>query len=167
MKLSLSICLVALTVTATAFVRAAAPDAGGEAPDFVLKSVAGSNIRLSEHRSEIVMLSFTASWCGECRHHEALLAELHSRYRDAGLVLLTVSLDKDRRGAESVANRSDTKHTVLHDARGETGRLYDIDVLPTLVLVDRSGAVRDIFEGYTRGDDHARVERVRAMLREL
>ena len=38
---------------------------GEQAPDFVLKSIAGENIRLSEHRGEVVMLSFWAKWCDE------------------------------------------------------------------------------------------------------
>ncbi len=48
-------------------VRASAELTGAEAPDFVLKSTAGENLRLSEYRGEIVMLSFWATWCGDCR----------------------------------------------------------------------------------------------------
>jgi thiol-disulfide isomerase/thioredoxin len=40
---------------------------GQPAPDFVLRSTDGSNLRLSEYRSEVVVLSFWAPWCGKCR----------------------------------------------------------------------------------------------------
>lgn len=169
MKLSLStftVALAACAAFAAAGLHAAQPVAGAAAPDFVLKSVAGSNIRLSEHRSDVVMLAFTASWCSECRVLEARLAELYRRYREAGLVLLAVSLDKDRRGAESVASRVAADFPVLIDARGEAGRLYDVSKLPTLVLIDRTGAVRDVFEGGAR-EDLRTDERVRTLLREL
>ena len=36
---------------------------GMSAPDFVLKSVSGQNLRLSEFRGEVVMLTFGATWC--------------------------------------------------------------------------------------------------------
>src|SRR5690606_1423698 len=150
MKLSFSTFTVVLAAIAAAGLEAAEPVAGATAPDFVLKSVAGNNIRLSEQRSDVVMLAFTASWCSECRPHDAYVADLYRRYRDAGLVLLAVSLGEDRRGAESVASRLDADFPVLIDPRGETGRLYDVDELPTLVLIDRAGVVRDVLEGKPR-----------------
>ncbi|HEX6995424.1 MAG TPA: TlpA disulfide reductase family protein [Gammaproteobacteria bacterium] len=165
MKLSLSTFTVVLAAIAATGLEAAEPVSGAEAPDFVLKSVAGSNVRLSEHRADVVMLAFTASWCSECRAHDEHLAELYRRYRDAGLVLLVVSLDKDGRGAESIASRLDADFPVLIDSRGETGRLYRVDELPTLVLIDRAGVVRDVLIGEAR--DVRPDERVRTLLREL
>lgn len=166
MKLSLATFTVALAAIAAEGLHAARPDPGAAAPDFVLKSVAGSNIRLSEHRSDVVMLAFTASWCSECRALETRIADLYRRYREAGLVLLAVSLDKDRRGAESVASRLAADFPVLIDARGEAGRLYDVGKLPMLVLIDRTGVVRDLLEGGSR-EDSRMDERVRSLLREL
>ena len=165
MKLSLSTFTVVLAALAATGLEAASSVTGAEAPDFVLKSVAGSNVRLSEHRSDVVMLAFTASWCSECRARDAHLAELYRRYREAGLVLLVVSLDRDRRDAESIASRLDADFPVLIDPRGETGRLYSVDKLPTLVLIDRAGFVREVLVGDTRGGGPD--AQVRTLLREL
>jgi len=40
---------------------------GETAPDFSARLTDGTNFRLSENRGKIVMLQFTASWCGVCR----------------------------------------------------------------------------------------------------
>ncbi len=40
---------------------------GDTAPDFEMQLTDGSKVRLSELRGKIVMLQFTASWCGVCR----------------------------------------------------------------------------------------------------
>ena len=40
---------------------------GDMAPDFEMKLPDGSKVKLSSLRGKIVMLQFTASWCGVCR----------------------------------------------------------------------------------------------------
>lgn len=40
---------------------------GDTAPDFVMALPDGSKVKLSDLRGKIVMLQFTASWCGVCR----------------------------------------------------------------------------------------------------
>ena len=83
-------------------VSAATQLRGSEAPDFVLKSIAGKNLRLSEYRGEVVMLSFWATWCGDCRAQLEQLGAMRDRYQDAGVELLAVSLDQSARQAGAV-----------------------------------------------------------------
>ena len=145
-------------------VSAATQLLGSEAPDFVLKSVAGENLRLSEYRGEIVMLSFWATWCGDCRAQLEELGEMRDRYQDAGVELLAVSLDQNARQASE--GSGDATYPVLHDAAGEVGRMYDVTKMPVMVLIDRGGVVREVFEGFRRGNEEQYLERVQALLRE-
>ena len=153
----------ALLVVATA---AAAQLTGMPAPDFVLKSVSGQNVRLSEFRGEVVMLSFAATWCGDCRAQLAQLNEVQMRYRDAGIELLAVSLDQTAKQAGELAGASGASFPVLHDVGGAVGRLYGVGKVPVVVLVDRAGVVRKVFEGYRRGNEAQYLESVQALLRE-
>jgi peroxiredoxin len=137
---------------------------GMDAPDFVLKSVSGKNLRLSEYRGNVVMLSFWATWCGDCRAQLEHLGEVRDRYRDAGVELLAVSLDQTMRQAKDATSRA--SYPVLHDAGGEVGRMYDVGKVPVLVLIDRSGVVREVFEGFRRGNDEQYLAEVQALLRE-
>jgi hypothetical protein len=38
-----------------------------EAPDFALHAVVGGNVRLSEHRGDVIILSFWGSRCTPCK----------------------------------------------------------------------------------------------------
>jgi len=155
--------LIALLVAAGT-VSAATALKGAEAPDFVLKSFAGKNLRLSEYRGEVVMLSFWATWCGDCRAQLTELGAMRDRYQDAGVELLAVSLDQSARQASDMTKGS--TYPVLHDAAGEVGRLYDVTKMPVMVLIDRGGVVREVFEGFRRGNEEQYLERVQALLRE-
>ena len=145
-------------------VSAATQLLGAEAPDFVLKSLSGKNLRLSEYRGDVVMLSFWATWCGDCRAQLDELGAMRDRYQDAGVELLAVSLDQNARAAGDV--KGETSYPVLHDAAGEVGRLYDVTKMPVMVLIDRGGVVREVFEGFRRGNEEQYLERVQALLRE-
>ena len=151
-------------LVAASTVSAATQLKGAEAPDFALKSFSGKNLRLSEYRGEVVMLSFWATWCGDCRAQLTELSAMRDRYADAGVELLAVSLDQSARQASEVS--AGASYPVLHDAGGEVGRLYDVTKMPVMVLIDRDGVVREVFEGFRRGNEAQYLERVQALLRE-
>ncbi|HEX7236275.1 MAG TPA: TlpA disulfide reductase family protein [Gammaproteobacteria bacterium] len=155
--------LIALLAAAST-VSAATQLKGAEAPDFVLKSFTGKNLRLSEYRGEVVMLSFWATWCGDCRAQLAELSAMRDRYQDAGVELLAVSLDQSAKQASQAT--AGASYPVLHDAAGEVGRLYDVQKMPVMVLIDRGGVVREVFEGFRRGNEEQYLEHVQALLRE-
>jgi peroxiredoxin len=155
--------LIGLFVAAST-VSAATQLKGAEAPDFVLKSFAGKNLRLSEYRGEVVMLSFWATWCGDCRAQLTELSAMRDRYQDAGVELLAVSLDQSAKQASQAT--AGASYPVLHDAAGEVGRLYDVQKMPVMVLIDRGGVVREVFEGFRRGNEEQYLEHVQALLRE-
>lgn len=158
--------LAAALLVAASAVTAATKLTGNQAPDFVLKSFSGENLRLSEYRGEIVMLSFWATWCGDCRAQLEKLAAMYGRYEDAGVELLAINLDQNERQASRVAGSLGVQYPILYDGAGEVGKLYSVDKMPTMVLIDRSGVVRDVFEGYRRGSEQEYLERVQALLRE-
>jgi len=136
------------------------------APDFVLKSTAGPNLRLSEYRGEVAVVVFWASWCGECRAQLQQFEELSGAYGDSGLRMLTVNLDSRIEQAVDTAESLGLSIPVLHDSRGEVAELYEVDDLPLVVYVDRDGDVREQIEGYSRGERERFVESLRDLLRE-
>lgn len=148
------------------WVLAASNLSGAPAPDFVLKSASGENYRLSEYRGEVVVVSFWATWCGDCRAQLSELNDWYGTYENAGLRMLAVSLDREMSDAEATAESLRLTFPVLHDAELNVGQLYGVSSMPVAVLIDRDGVVRDIVEGFRRSREEAFLERVRDLLRE-
>jgi peroxiredoxin len=127
--------------------------AGTPAPDFALKSVNGKNYRLSEYRGRVVLLSFGASWCGECRAQLETLTGIHERYAGSGLELLAVSLDRDMHQVDDFARALDIEFPTLHDAGGAVGERYAVKRMPYVVLIDQEGIVRGEYVGFSKGEE--------------
>ena len=58
-------CALALLAAVLGASAARAATVGDLAPDFALPAAAGGNVRLSEHRGEVVLLTFWSSRCAE------------------------------------------------------------------------------------------------------
>ncbi len=138
--------------------------AGQSAPDFALKSIAGTNLRLSEYRGQVVLISFWAQWCNRCTEQLRMLSELQKRYGDANLRVLAVNIDPDEQTARDTAKRLGI--TVLHDVHQSVVREYDPSVLPFAVLVDPHGTVRHVHAGYRAEDAMAFADELAALILE-
>jgi peroxiredoxin len=139
---------------------------GQAAPDFVLKSSSGQNLRLSEYRGDVVMVNFWATWCGPCRQEMPLLDELYSRYERVGFSLLGVNIDDDSRKAMRMVSELGVSFPVLFDASKEVSKLYEVDAMPVTVLIDREGTIRYVHHGYKPGYEDKYLDQIRSLLRE-
>jgi peroxiredoxin len=139
---------------------------GREAPDFAERSMAGGNLRLSEHRGEVVVVGFWTSWCGTCRAFLERLDRLHATYGSAGLVVIGVSLDDDARRAAGLLQAVDAKFPNVFDARKQLGPAWRVADVPMTVLIDRAGVVRHVHGELERRDEPRLVEEIRRLLDE-
>ncbi|HEV2700136.1 MAG TPA: TlpA disulfide reductase family protein [Steroidobacteraceae bacterium] len=139
---------------------------GQPAPDFALRSFSGTNVRLSEDRGDVVVITFWGSQCGVCRRQLELLDHSFSTYRSAGLHMYGVSVDDDATHARQFVAAHPVSFVMLADPAKDVGRLYQIDNLPTTVLIDRGGIVRHVYRDFGPRDEALYLSQLRELLNE-
>ena len=137
----------------------------GPAPDFTLRTTAGSNLRLQEQRGQVVMVNFWATWCGPCKIEMPHLVRLYDKYRASGFQLLGVNIDDDPRNAAASAAKLGITFPVLLDGDKRVAKLYDLSTMPTTLLIDRDGKLRHVHRGYRDGYELTYDQQVRELLK--
>ena len=121
---------------------------GKRAPDFDLRDLRGQNVKLSDYRGkQTVIVSFWATWCGPCRMEMPSLQSFYAKNRDKNVMVLAVSLDIDPEEARKYADAHKLAFPILLDENQRTAQTYDVEGIPTLFIVDKSGSVRFSLEG--------------------
>ena len=163
------LCLGALTLAAAAGPLSAEQPyglVGQAAPDFALRAAVGDNVRLSEHRGEVVVLSFWSSRCTPCRTQLAALNRSLATYASAGLSIYGVGVDDDPAKALDFAHSSAVGFAMLLDPAKGVSRSYQVDNLPMTVLIDRNGTVRYALRDYSDASNRRYLQELRTLLNE-
>jgi thiol-disulfide isomerase/thioredoxin len=116
-------------------------------------------------RGQVVLLDFWATWCAPCRIVMPKLGVLQGRYGAQGLHVLGVSTE-DAEDVAVFAKRMAVSYPIGVDTRAETTRDYGVSSLPTLVVVDKRGVVRDVSVGYDPAEDAHLDGTLRSLLAE-
>jgi cytochrome c biogenesis protein CcmG, thiol:disulfide interchange protein DsbE len=119
------------------------------APDFVVETLDGESIRLSELRGQVVLVNFWATWCPPCRIEMPGFQRVWEDYRDQGFVIVGLSVDQGVRSdvVRWVGDRGLTFPIAF--APGSVVRSYGgASVLPTSILIDTEGRIAHRVQGY-------------------
>jgi peroxiredoxin len=139
---------------------------GKPAPDLVARGLTGDNVRVSEHRGEVVIVSFWSGSCNTCRDQLSALDRIARTYASAGLTVIGVNLDEDLVRAEKFARSQDVHFPLLISAPQSTGHDFRVDRLPMMVVVDRAGVLRAAHREFKSNDEAMYVRQLRTLLNE-
>ena len=154
----------ALMLLVTACASAPPPISLRSGPvDLTLRDLSGHDLRLADLRGRVVLIDFFASWCEPCRDSLPYAAELERRYGDA-LAIVAVSLDTSRAALGRFLADLEAPQRIVHDPSARSAEIFDVQAMPTLLVLDRGGNVRHRHESF-RPADRAPIERtIRALI---
>ena len=118
---------------------------GDLAPDFTLNYTDGNEFILSQLRGKVVMLQFTASWCGICRNEMPHIeSDIWQRHKDnTDFVLVGVDREESKEVVEAYTKKLGTTYPMLLDDKGDVFASYAVrkSGITRNVLIDRDGRI--------------------------
>jgi thiol-disulfide isomerase/thioredoxin len=104
---------------------------------------------LSKFKGKVILLDFWATWCAPCRESIPHLVHLQKTYQEKGFQVIGMNMDKgDAETVRRFVNSMDIPY-VITLAADEVSRNYGVTALPTMVLIDKEGRIRQKFLGFT------------------
>lgn len=176
MKKQLLLSLLMLMIGIT--VRAQEPEAdangyivkvGQMAPDFTVKTTDGRSVTLSQLRGKVVMLQFTASWCGVCRKEmpdiEQQIWQKHKA--DKNFVLMGIDRDEPLEKVISFAQQTGVTYPLALDPGADVFAKYALRKagITRNVLIDREGRIVMLTRLYNPEEFASLVQKIDEMLK--
>jgi thiol-disulfide isomerase/thioredoxin len=126
-------------------------NAAAKAPyEFTLRRIPEGFLPLADHKGQVLVVSFWATWCGPCRALEPQFDRVAATFQESrGVLFLAADCDEDETLVPPYVKELKPRTTLVF-ADG-LDRLFAINSFPTVVVVDRSGKIVYRAEGY--GED--------------
>lgn len=106
----------------------------------------GNTIALSDYagKGKYVLIDFWASWCSPCRKDMPELVKLYGQYKNKGLEIVGVSLDRDKESWLAGLNSMKMTWPQITDLKfweAQGAQDYAVRSIPHTVLIDKDGTI--------------------------
>ena len=109
-------------------------------------------IVFSPQKGQVVLLDFWATWCGPCLFGMPTLKNLHKKYASQGLEIVGIT-DESISKMHPVVKRYDLPYTLGSNPSYSAFQKYGVQSLPTAILIDKNGMIREVLIGAGHGRD--------------
>lgn len=142
---------------------------GEIAPDFTITLTDGKQVTLSSLRGKVVMLQFTASWCGVCRKEMPFIEkDIWLKHKDnADFALIGIDRDEPLEKVLAFAKSTGVTYPLGLDPGADIFAKYALrDAgITRNVLIDREGKIVKLTRLYNEEEFASLVQQINEMLK--
>ncbi len=116
---------------------------GSKAPNFSAPTPSGEELALNDVLGKVTIIDFWAAWCRPCRAENPNVVRLYNKYKDQGLSIMGVSLDRKAEDwKKAIADDGLAwNHVSNVDYFDEIAELYNVDAIPATFILDENGVI--------------------------
>ena len=139
---------------------------GDVAPDFErpLLTDDSSRLSLSDFRGQVVYLDFWASWCGPCLVAMPKIEGMKQLFDQQEFAVLAVNVDRNPDRALRFLNKLSVSYPSVYDQASELPKRYGLQAMPSSYVIDKTGKITLIHEGFRKGDEAALISHIQKVL---
>lgn len=141
---------------------------GDEAPDFEMELTDGQKVKLTDLRGKVVMLQFTASWCGVCRKEMPFIEkDIWLKNKDnTDFALFGIDRDEPLETVNAFAEKTGVTYPMALDPGADIFAKYaDREAgITRNVLIDRSGKIVMLTRLYNEDEFAALCKKIDQLL---
>lgn len=109
--------------------------------DFLVTTLDGSELRLSDLRGSIVMVDFWSSWCPPCRAEAPVLVEAYERWSKLGVEFVGISIWDDEDEVRDFVMRHGIAYPNAIDDDGGIAVEFGVKGIPEKFFVNAEGEI--------------------------
>lgn len=141
---------------------------GDMAPDFTCTQEDGKEVKLSDLRGKVVMLQFTASWCGVCRKEMPFIeSDIWQKHQNDDFYLIGIDRDEPLETVKKVREATGVTYPLALDPSAEIYTKYALrnSGITRNVLIDREGRIVKLTRLYNEEEFASLVQMIDEMLK--
>ena len=142
---------------------------GQVAPDFTVTLTDGRTVTLSDFRGKVVMLQFTASWCGVCRKEMPFIEkDIWQKHKDnASFALYGVDRDEPLEKVKAFAKQTKVTYPLGLDPGADIFAKYAVRNagITRNVLIDKTGKIVMMTRLYNEEEFSALCKKIDELLK--
>jgi len=140
---------------------------GDTVPDITLKMTDGSDLDLASLRGKVVVLQFTASWCGVCRKEMPHLEkEVWQRFKNEDFLLIGIDYDEPLEKVLKFQRDIGTTYPIALDPNADIFALFahKKSGVTRNIVIDKKGKIAFLTRLYKREEFEGMIKKIEELL---